>query len=233
MVEEDSLRGVTSNPAIFEKAILGSPEYDEDIRLLAEAGLRAPAIYRRLPRRRHPAGRDILLPLYAQTGGKSTATCRSRSRPDLAHEHRSARRAGKRLWRAVDRPNLMIKIPGTRPGRPGDRADRWPGHERQRDAAVRGHAYEQVMEAFIRATERRHAENLPLDRHSVASFFVSRVDTAVDRQLEDLGRWTRRPGRPGQRPRRLPGVPARLRRRALRRPQGGEALAAEGAWNAR
>ena len=91
-------------------------------------------------------------------------------------------------WGLVDRPNLMIKIPATPEGIPAIEQALYEGMNVNVTLLFAVSAYEDVMDAFIRAMERRHAEGKPLDRHSVASFFVSRVDTEVDKRLEALGR---------------------------------------------
>ena len=137
MVEEESLRGVTSNPAIFEKAILGSHDYDEQLGQLAEAGGDARGIYQRDGRSgtsRRPA---TSCGPSATRRTATTATSRSRSTPTSPStpSARSPRRAS--TGRRVDRPNLMIKIPGTRRGRPGDRGADLRGAQHQRHAAVR------------------------------------------------------------------------------------------------
>ena len=188
MVEEDSLRGVTSNPAIFEKAILGSPDYDDDLAAAAREGLTAREVYRRLAVRDVQLAADVLRPVYDETGGVRRLRL-ARGRAAARARHRGHARAG---------------APVLGPRRPPEPDDQDPGHRRRAIPAIEQAlyeginvnvtllfavvAYERVMEAFIRAMERRHAEGKPLDRHSVASFFVSRVDTEVDKRLEALGR---------------------------------------------
>ena len=188
MVEEDSLRGVTSNPAIFEKAILGSPDYDAELRV---AGARGAERARGLP----PHGR--------QATSSSPATCcapSSTSRaaqdgyvslevaPRLAHDTEGTLEQARQYWGLVDRPNVMIKIPATDEGIPAIEEALYEGLNINVTLLFAVSAYERVMEAFVRAMERRHEEGKPLDRHSVASFFVSRVDSEVDKRLEALGR---------------------------------------------
>jgi transaldolase / glucose-6-phosphate isomerase len=187
MVAEDSLRGVTSNPAIFEKAILGSPDYDDDIRSLAEDGLSAREVYRRLAVRDVQLAADVLRPVHEDSGG-SDGFVSLEVAPRLAHDTEGTLEQARMYWELVDRPNLMIKIPGTDEGIPAIEQALYEGLNINVTLLFAVSAYERVMEAFISAMERRRADGLQLDRHSVASFFVSRVDTEVDKRLEALGR---------------------------------------------
>ena len=157
-------------------------------------------------------------PGLRRDGRRTTATSRSRSTPDLAHdtERRSRRRAS--TGSRVDRPNLMIKIPGTDEGVPAIEEAIYEGININVTLLFSVEAYETVAEAYIRGLERRQEAGESLDVHSVASFFVSRVDTEVDKRLEELGR--ERPARAAggrQRARRLPALQGDLPRRALRR----------------
>jgi transaldolase/glucose-6-phosphate isomerase len=187
MVEEDSLRGVTSNPAIFEKAILGSPDYDADIAEAAREGLSAREVYRRLAVRDVQLAADVLRPVYDATGGYDGYVSLEVA-PRLAHDTEGTIEQARMYWGLVDRPNLMIKIPATPEGIPAIETALYDGLNVNITLLFAVSAYEDVMRAYIRALERRHAEGLPLDRHSVASFFVSRVDTEVDKRLAAAGR---------------------------------------------
>src|SRR3954449_10786796 len=187
MVEEDSLRGVTSNPAIFEKAILGSPDYDDDLAAAAREGLSAREVYRALAVRDVQLAADVLRPVYDQTSGYDGYVSLEVA-PRLAHDTESTLEQARMYWDLVDRPNLMIKIPATEEGLPAIEQALYEGMNINVTLLFAVSYYERVMEAFIRANERRLAEGKPLDRHSVASFFVSRVDTEVDKRLEALGR---------------------------------------------
>jgi transaldolase/glucose-6-phosphate isomerase len=187
MVAEDSLRGVTSNPAIFEKAILGSPDYDDDIAAAAREGLSAREVYRRLAVRDVQLAADVLRPIYDETGGHDGYVSLEVA-PRLAHDTEGTLEQARMYWELVDRPNLMIKIPATEAGIPAIEEALYEGLNVNITLLFAVSYYERVMEAFIRAMERRHADGRPLDRHSVASFFVSRVDTEVDKRLEALGR---------------------------------------------
>jgi transaldolase / glucose-6-phosphate isomerase len=187
MVSDYSLRGVTSNPAIFEKAILGSPDYDDDLADAAREGLSAREVYRRLAVGDVQLAADVLRPVYEETGGHDGYVSLEVA-PRLAHDTEGTLEQARMYWQLVDRPNLMIKIPGTDAGIPAIEQALYEGLNVNVTLLFAVSAYERVMEAFIRALERRHAEGLPLDRHSVASFFVSRVDTEVDKRLGALGR---------------------------------------------
>jgi transaldolase/glucose-6-phosphate isomerase len=187
MVQEDSLRGVTSNPAIFEKAILGSPDYDADIEQAAEEGLSAREVYRRLAVRDVQLAADVLRQVYDDTDGYDGYVSLEVA-PRLAHDTEGTLEQARLYWGLVDRPNLMIKIPATPEGIPAIEQALFEGMNVNVTLLFAVAAYENVMRAFIRAMERRRAEGLPLDRHSVASFFVSRVDTEVDKRLAAAGR---------------------------------------------
>jgi transaldolase/glucose-6-phosphate isomerase len=187
MVAEDSLRGVTSNPAIFEKAILGSPDYDADVAAAAKEGLSAREVYRRLAVRDVQLAADVLHPVYEGSNGADGYVSLEVA-PRLAHDTDGTIEQARMYWGLVDRPNLMIKIPATRAGIPAIETALYEGMNVNVTLLFGVGEYEDVMRAFIRAMERRHAEGLPLDRHSVASFFVSRVDTEVDKRLAAAGR---------------------------------------------
>jgi len=187
MVDEDSLRGVTSNPAIFEKAILGSPDYDDDLAAGAKEGLSAREVYRRLAVRDVQLAADVLRPVYDETNGYDGYVSLEVA-PRLAHDTEGTLEQARMYWELVDRPNLMIKIPATEEGLPAIEQALYEGMNVNITLLFAVSYYERVMEAYISAMERRHAEGKPLDRHSVASFFVSRVDTEVDKRLEAAGR---------------------------------------------
>jgi transaldolase/glucose-6-phosphate isomerase len=187
MVEEESLRGVTSNPAIFEKAILGSSDYDADIAAAAQDGLSAREVYRRLAVRDVQLAADVLRPVYDATSGTDGYVSLEVA-PRLAHDTEGTIDQARLYWGLVDRPNLMIKIPATPEGNLAIETALYEGLNVNITLLFGVGPYEEVMRAFIRAMERRHAEGKPLDRHSVASFFVSRVDTEVDKRLAAAGR---------------------------------------------
>jgi transaldolase / glucose-6-phosphate isomerase len=187
LIEEDCLRGVTSNPAIFEKAILGSNEYDDQITELAEQGLDATEITREIAITDVRSACDVLRQVWdEQQGGDGFVSLEVE--PALAHDTEATLEQAREFWRRVDRPNLMIKIPGTEEGVPAIEEALYEGMNINITLLFAVEAYEKVMEAYIRAMERRQAEGKSLDVRSVASFFVSRVDTEVDKRLDRLGR---------------------------------------------
>jgi transaldolase/glucose-6-phosphate isomerase len=187
MVEVECLRGVTANPSIFEKAILGSDDYDEDLEALAREGLEASQIYDRLAQRDVQLACDVLAPVHRESGGTDGFVSLEVA-PDIAHDTERTLAMAREYWKGVDRPNLMIKIPGTPEGVPAIEQAIYEGINVNVTLLFAVAAYERVAEAYIRGLERRHEEGLPLDVRSVASFFVSRVDTNADAKLEQLGR---------------------------------------------
>jgi transaldolase/glucose-6-phosphate isomerase len=187
LVEEDSLRGVTSNPAIFEKAILGSDDYDADIEKLAREGLDATAIYLNLAIKDVQMACDVLRPVYDACEGRDGFVSLE-VEPALAHDTEGTLNEARELWSAVDRPNVMIKIPGTPEGLPAFEQAIADGINVNVTLLFSTEAYETVAEAYASGLERRMEAGESLDVDSVASFFVSRVDTEVDKRLEELGR---------------------------------------------
>jgi transaldolase/glucose-6-phosphate isomerase len=187
MIEQDSLRGVTSNPAIFEKAILGTADYDEDLARLAQEGKIAREVYRYMALKDVQLAADALRPVYDDTGGLDGYVSWEVA-PRLAHDTEGTIEQAHQYWDLVDRPNLMIKVPATEEGLPAIEQLLYEGMNINVTLLFAVSAYEKVMERFVRALERRHEDGRPLDRHSVASFFVSRVDSEVDKRLEALGR---------------------------------------------
>jgi transaldolase/glucose-6-phosphate isomerase len=186
LVEEDSLRGETSNPAIFEKAILGSPDYDEQIEELARGGALARAIYQDIVILDVQEAADVLRSVYDELGGFDGYISLEVD-PDLAFDTDRTLAQAREYWQRVDRPNLMIKIPGTPVCLPAIEQAIYEGINVNITLLFAVDAYAEVCEAYIKGLERRHAEGLGLDVHSVASFFVSRVDSEVDKRLEALG----------------------------------------------
>jgi transaldolase/glucose-6-phosphate isomerase len=187
LIDEDSLRGVTSNPAIFEKAILGSPDYDADLEAMAKEGLDAKAIYDRIAVQDVQMATDVLRPVYDVLGGVDGFVSLE-VHPALARDMEATLEQARDYWQRVDRPNLFIKIPGTDEGVPAIEQAIYEGINVNITLLFSVEAYVRVTEAYIRGLERRHEEGKDLNVHSVASFFVSRVDTEVDKRLEKLGR---------------------------------------------
>ena len=186
MIEQDCLRGVTSNPAIFEKAILGSSDYDEGLIELVQENLSADELYRRIAVDDVRDACDVLRGVYDETGGVDGYVSLEVA-PSLADDTEGTIAEARSFWQLVDRPNLMIKVPGTDAGIPAIEQLLYEGLNVNVTLLFAVARYEKVMDAFLAAMERRQAEKLPLDRHSVASFFVSRVDSEVDKRLEAMG----------------------------------------------
>ena len=187
MVEEDCLRGVTSNPAIFEKAILGSPDYDEQIEELARGGALARAIYQDIAIQDVQEAADILRPVFDDLDGADGYVSLEVD-PDLAFDCDRTLAQAREYWGRVDRPNVMIKIPGTPEGLPAIQQAIYEGINVNVTLLFSVEAYADVAAAYIKGLERRHAEGKDLDVRSVASFFVSRVDSEVDKRLDAMDR---------------------------------------------
>jgi transaldolase len=185
LIEEDDLRGVTSNPAIFEKAINGSDLYAEQLRELALQGKSAIDIYEAMAIQDIQMAADALAPVYEKTNaidGYVSFECS----PLLAHDTEATIAEAKRLWETIDRKNVMIKIPGTPAGMPAIEECIYAGLNINVTLLFALDAYEDTMEAYIRGLERRAAEGKPVTNiASVASFFVSRIDTATDKRLDE------------------------------------------------
>ncbi|HVH68991.1 MAG TPA: bifunctional transaldolase/phosoglucose isomerase [Gemmatimonadales bacterium] len=184
---DDGLRGMTSNPTIFEHAIGGSSDYDEALARVAASPRSDRAVFELLAVDDVRAAADLFRPAYDASDGADGFVSLEVS-PALARDTAGTVAEARRLWAAVDRPNVMIKVPGTREG--------WPAIERLLTEGVNVNItllfslehYRAVAEAFLRALETRRAARQPIDRiASVASFFVSRVDTEVDRRLDAAG----------------------------------------------
>jgi transaldolase/glucose-6-phosphate isomerase len=183
----DSLRGVTSNPAIFEKAILGSNDYDEQIAELAGQGEDAHQIAEEIEIADVRMACDVLRPVWDAAGG-GDGFVSLEVEPDVAHDTQATLAQARDFWRRVDRPNVMIKIPGTDEGVSAIEDAVADGININVTLLFGVESYVAIAEAYIRGMERRLDAGEPLTVHSVASFFVSRVDTEVDKRLGELGR---------------------------------------------
>lgn len=183
MIATDELRGMTSNPTIFAQAISGSSLYDGDIRGAAKTASDE-QVFESLAIADIRAACDVFRPVYDKTKALDGYVSLEVS-PTLARNTAGTTADAARLWKAVDRPNLMIKIPGTAEGLPAIEASLAAGINVNVTLLFAVEQYEKVMHAFIAGLDRRRVEGLPLDVHSVASFFVSRVDTEVDARLGD------------------------------------------------
>jgi transaldolase/glucose-6-phosphate isomerase len=187
LVREDSLRGVTSNPAIFEKAILGSTDYDEQVAELTKRGLSAREIYDELAILDVQLACDVLRPVWEESN-HADGFVSLEVEPALAHDTDGTLAQARDYWSRVDRPNLLIKIPGTEEGVPAIEEAIASGINVNVTLLFSVESYTAIAEAFIRGMERRLEGGESLDIHSVASFFVSRVDTEVDKRLAAMGR---------------------------------------------
>jgi transaldolase / glucose-6-phosphate isomerase len=183
---ELSLRGVTSNPAIFEKAILGSTDYDEQIAELAAKGIYAREIYDEIAILDVQLACDVLRPVWDEAG-HADGFVSLEVEPAFAHNTEATLKQAHEYWERVDRPNLMIKIPGTEAGVPAIEDAIAAGINVNVTLLFSVESYSAIAEAFIRGVERRQEAGESLDVHSVASFFVSRVDTEVDKRLAESG----------------------------------------------
>lgn len=187
LIREDGLRGMTSNPTIFEKAIAGSRLYDGDIRALTDAGRNAAEIFEALAVADVRSACDLFAPVVESSGGGDGLVSLEVA-PSLAGDTAGTIREAERLWAAVDRPNAMIKIPGTPAGLPAITHCIAAGISINVTLLFSVERYAEVIDAFLAGMDRRFESNLPLRPiASVASFFVSRVDGRVDPLLDANG----------------------------------------------
>ncbi len=183
-IDEDDLRGVTSNPTIFEKAITGSTDYDEQMQSLINAGKSVKEIYEALVIDDIARAADILKPVYDKTDGVD-GYISLEVNPRLAYDTQGTIEEADRLFQTLGRKNVMIKIPAAQEGLPAIEEAIYRGINVNVTMIFSIENYEQVAYAFIKGLERRAAEGKPVDHiASVASFFVSRVDTMIDTDLE-------------------------------------------------
>jgi transaldolase/glucose-6-phosphate isomerase len=184
LIDDDGLRGVTSNPAIFEKAIAGSNDYTDQLKQLEnKRDLDAMALYEQLAIRDIQSAADILAPVYRSTKCRDGYVSLEVS-PYLAHDTEKTVAEAQRLWAAVGRENLMIKIPGTPEGVPAIKQAISEGINVNVTLLFSQDAYRGVLEAYVSGLETRAAKNQDVSRlASVASFFVSRIDSNVDARI--------------------------------------------------
>ncbi len=185
LITEDGLTGETANPALFEKAIVGNSDYDGAIRALVNQGKSPSKVYEALAIEDVQMAADVFRPIYERLNGADGFVSLEVS-PKLAYDTQGSIREAQRFFRWLNRPNVMIKIPGTREGVPAIEECLYQGININITLLFSVQAYEQVAWAYIRALERRAAEGKPIDRvASVASFFVSRIDTLADALIQD------------------------------------------------
>jgi len=185
LLDEDGVVGVTANPTIFQKSISHGTAYDEQLNQLISEGKSTSDIYEALIITDIRTVADILRPIYDSTAGQDGYVSLEVS-PDLAHDTKGTISEVRRFWKMVDRPNLMIKIPATPEGIPAVRQALSEGINVNITLIFAIEAYREVTDAYLSALEDRNAEGQDISHMaSVASFFVSRVDTLVDKLLED------------------------------------------------
>ncbi len=185
LIDEDGLKGMTSNPAIFEKAIAGSADYDEDIGQLAAQGRNAVEIYETLAISDIRQAADQLSAVYDATDGADGYVSLEVS-PELADDTAGTVAEARRLWKEVDRRNVMIKVPATQAGIPAIRRLIGEGLNINVTLLFSRAVYETVAEAYISGLEDRLAAGGAISgMASVASFFISRIDTLVDAMLAE------------------------------------------------
>lgn len=184
LIAEDDLRGMTSNPTIFQKAIAGGSDYDETIKRLAEQNQSAGEMMDALIAEDIRMALDAFRPLYDRTRG-ADGFVSIEVNPELAHDTQRTIAEARRLAQLINRPNVMVKIPGTREGLPAIRQMIAEGYNINITLLFAVERYVEVIDAYLSGLEERVRQGQAIDHiASVASFFVSRVDTAVDKLLE-------------------------------------------------
>lgn len=186
MVEKRGLRGVTSNPAIFAKAITETSDYDEDIAAAARRGASAGAIYETLVLDDIRAAADVLAPVYTETDAADGYVSLEVS-PHLVNDTDGTIAEAERLWRELDRPNVMIKVPATRAGLPAIERLIAQGININVTLLFSLTRYREVTNAYLAGLRQAAADGLRLTSiASVASFFLSRIDVMADPMLERI-----------------------------------------------
>ncbi|WP_338876161.1 transaldolase [Spirosoma sp. SC4-14] len=188
LIDDDGIRGLTSNPAIFEKAISSGSEYDEDIKKLAQEGKTNEEIFYGLAIADIQRAADLFKPVYEQEVRGADGYVSLEVSPHLARNTQGTIDQARALWKAVDRDNVMIKIPGTAEGLPAIRQCISEGININVTLLFGLERYEAVADAYISGLEDRVKADQPIDSiASVASFFLSRIDVLVDPMLEQKG----------------------------------------------
>ena len=186
MIDNDGLRGMTSNPAIFEKAIASSKDYADIIESPEAKKLDAKAVFEKIAIRDVQDACDIFMNVYKESKTRDGYVSLEVS-PTLAYETQATIDEARRLWKAVNRPNVMIKVPATKEGVPAIRTLLAEGLNINITLLFAQSAYEQVAEAFLAALEERAKKGQDISHiASVASFFVSRIDTLIDGRVDEM-----------------------------------------------
>ena len=187
LIDDDGVRGVTSNPAIFEKAITSSSDYDADIAALAKTTSDNEELFFGLAVKDIQNATALFKGVYDESKGEDGYVSLEVS-PFLALKDEETTAQAAELWKAVDRKNVMIKIPGTKPGLSAIKKSIAAGININVTLLFGLPRYEEVTEAYISGLEERVAKGLPIDHiASVASFFLSRIDVMVDPLLDEKG----------------------------------------------
>lgn len=187
MIDDDGIRGLTSNPAIFEKAISNSSDYDDDIAELSEKEDTNEDIFFGIAIKDIQRAADIFKPVYDKTNGGDGYVSLEVS-PSRAKDTKATVEQAKELWKRVDRKNLMVKIPGTKEGLPAIRECISEGININVTLLFGLPRYKEVTEVYIQGLEDRLKAGKSIDKiASVASFFLSRIDVMVDPMLKDKG----------------------------------------------
>src|SRR5919107_6056877 len=188
LITEDGVSGVTSNPTIFEKAIAGTDRYAEALEECARRGLNARDTFFDLGFRDIRDGADMLREVFDRTEGQDGYVSFELP-PELADDAQGSVEQAKVIRARIDRPNILIKVPGTEAGVEAFEQLTADGVSVNVTLLFSVERYEEIAEAYIRGLERRLEAGEPIDRiASVASFFVSRVDGKIDAKLDELGR---------------------------------------------
>jgi len=186
LIENDGLRGMTSNPAIFQKAIAESNIYDADIRKMASEKKDVNAIYEAISQHDVQKAADVFRPLYEMSKGDDGYVSLEVN-PHLAKDTEGTIEEGRRLWSALNRPNVLIKVPATTEGLPAIRQLISEGINVNVTLLFGLPRYREVAEAYVEGLEMRVAQRKPINKiASVASFFLSRIDTLIDPMLEKI-----------------------------------------------
>jgi transaldolase / glucose-6-phosphate isomerase len=185
LISNDGLRGMTSNPSIFEKAIAGNPDYQKDLNDLAkDKSLDAKAIYEHIAIKDIQSAADVMKAVYDQTNHRDGYVSLEVS-PFLAHETAGTIEEARRLWKTVDRKNLMVKVPGTKEGIPAIKTLIGEGININVTLLFAQDVYEQVADAYITGLETLAKNGGDVSKvASVASFFISRIDTLIDSEID-------------------------------------------------
>ncbi|HWM75861.1 MAG TPA: transaldolase [Nocardioides sp.] len=186
LVKEKSVVGVTTNPTIFAAAIADGERYDEQVRKLVADGVTTDRVIFELTTEDVRDACDVLAPIY--DGKPADGRVSIEVDPNLAHDTEATIAAAQDLWQSVDRPNAFVKIPATVEGLPAITASIAQGINVNVTLIFSNDRYREVMDAYLTGLEQARDSGLDVSAiHSVASFFVSRVDTEVDKRLDEIG----------------------------------------------